>query len=87
MAQPAFDTLTVAQTLEREYDYSPKQAEGAARMLFERTLANVATKDDLDRVVSDLKSEIGSSELRTTIRLGSIMAAGIFVLGALVMFK
>ena len=46
MAQEAFDTLSVAQRLEEEFEFSPKQAEGTAKLIYEHLTGTVATKDD-----------------------------------------
>ncbi|WP_419739506.1 hypothetical protein [Ruegeria sp.] len=56
MAQTAFDTLSAAQRLEKEFGFPPKQAEGTAILLHEHLVGNVATKDD----ISSIRSEISA---------------------------
>ena len=34
MAEPAFDTLTIARELERDYSYEQKQAEGVSTIIY-----------------------------------------------------
>ena len=55
MAQEAFDTLSVAQRLEEEFEFSPKQAEGTARLVYEHLTGSAATKED----VKTLNDKIG----------------------------
>ena len=47
MAEPAFDTLTIAKELERDYGFDARQAEGAATMIHRHLVGNVATRNDL----------------------------------------
>ena len=58
MAHAAFDTLSAAQRLEKEFGFPPKQAEGTARLVHEHLVGTVATKDDVAAVKSELKAEI-----------------------------
>ena len=67
MAPEAFDTLSVAQRLEEEFEFSPKQAEGTARLVYEHLTGNGATKDDvkalndkIDTSVKALNDKIGA---------------------------
>lgn len=66
MAQEAFDTLSVAQRLEEEFEFSPKQAEGTARLVYEHLTGSAATKEDvktlndkIDTSVKTLNDKIG----------------------------
>ena len=58
MAESAFDTLTIARELERDFGYEPKQAEGAAVMIHRHLVGNVATKEDLKRLKEALDEKI-----------------------------
>ena len=58
MAEPAFDTLTIAKELERDYGFEAKQAEGAAVMIHRHLVGNVATKDDLKAQSRELTGKI-----------------------------
>ena len=58
MAEPAFDTLTIAKELEHDYGYEQKQAEGVATIIYRHLVGNVATKDDLRHVKDALEEKI-----------------------------
>ena len=58
MAEPAFDTLTIAKELEHDYGYEQKQAEGVATIIYRHLVGNVATKDDLRRAKEALEEKI-----------------------------
>ena len=60
MAHAAFDTLSAAQRLEKEFGFPPKQAEGTARLVHEHLVGTVATKDDIAAVKGELKAEIAA---------------------------
>ena len=54
MAEAAFDTLSMARSLERDYDMPAKQAEGVATLVYTQLSGNVATKEDIARVQEDI---------------------------------
>jgi len=54
----AYDTLSIARSLERDYEFDKKQAEGIARTIHEHLVANVATKDDLEKLSVELNGKI-----------------------------
>ena len=58
----AYDTLSIARKLQKDYAFNEKQAEGIARTIHQHLAPNVATKDDL----AELRGEI--SELRAEMR-------------------
>ena len=58
MAQAAFDTLSIARELEREYGFQAKQAEGAAVMLHRHIVGHIATKEDLRQTEQTLRKDI-----------------------------
>ena len=60
MAHAAFDTLSAAQRLEKEFGFPPKQAEGTAKLVHEHLVGTVATKDDIAAVKGELKAEIAA---------------------------
>ena len=60
------------------------QAEVHARALAEIALANVATKDDIDRLRLDLRADMKDLEMRLTLRFGAMLAASVGVTVALV---
>ena len=60
MAHAAFDTLSAAQRLEKEFGFPPKQAEGTARLVHEHLVGTVATKEDIAAVKGELKAEIAA---------------------------
>ncbi len=86
MTKPAFDTLRFAQRLE-EAGFSARQAAGTAAAFGEamvEILANVATKADLQHQVELLRRDMSAMELRLTVKLGGMIAAGVAVTAALV---
>ena len=54
MAHAAFDTLSAAQRLEKEFGFPPKQAEGTAKLVHEHLIGTVATKEDIAAVQDDV---------------------------------
>ena len=62
MAEPAFDTLTIAKELEQNYGFEAKQAEGAAVMIHRHLVGNVATKDDLRRLEETLVAKLATKD-------------------------
>ena len=54
MAHAAFDTLSAAQRLEKEFGFPPKQAEGTAKLVHEHLVGTVATKEDIAAVQDDV---------------------------------
>ena len=59
MPHAAFDTLSAAQRLEKEFGFPPKQAEGTAKLVHEHLVGTVATKDDVAAVKSDIAAVKG----------------------------
>lgn len=79
MSSITFDTLKYAKKL-RQAGFSEEQAEAQASALAEAVSEiDVATKRD----INDLKNEIQKLELRLTIKLGAIVAAGVAAIVAL----
>ncbi len=62
MVHAAFDTLSTAQRLEREFDFPTKQAEGTAILLHEHLVGYVATKDDIGRLESRIDGELATKD-------------------------
>ena len=58
MGLAAFDTLSVADKLQNEYDVPEKQARGIASVMNESFVGNVATKEDLAQTEQKLTGEI-----------------------------
>ncbi len=58
LAVHAYDTLSIARNLEQDYAFDKRQAEGIARTIHEHLVANVATKDDLEKLAAELRGEI-----------------------------
>lgn len=80
----SIDTLEIAKRL-RDAGIEEKQAEaitGALRDTRDAGLAHLATKED----VALLRQDITALELRLTIRLGGMIAAGVAVLAAIKFF-
>ena len=77
MAHAAFDTLSAAQRLEKEFGFPPKQAEGAAKLVHEHLVGTVATKDDIAAVKGELKAEIAAvkSDLKWIKGIGAAILA------------
>ena len=85
MAEPAFDTLSIANELEKDYGFEPRQAQGTATMMHRHLVGNVATKGDIALVRKDVEAldkKIGALEekitMKMTIRLGGLII-GVFV--------
>ncbi len=70
-----FDTLRLAQAL-RGANFTPEQAEGAARAIADAAQTDLATKGDLHEVKAELKAEIAS--LRTDMTAESASVRGEF---------
>ena len=47
MAPAAFDTLSLAQRLERDFDFPPKHAEDTALLLYKHVSRNFTSKEDI----------------------------------------
>ena len=62
----AYDTLSIARNLQEDFSFNEKQAEGIARTIHQHLVRNVATKDDLANLGTELRAEI--SELRAEVR-------------------
>jgi len=65
MTQAAFDTLSTARRLEREFEFTAKQAEGAATLLYQHLAGTVATRDDMKAL--DGKIDAGLAALKEDI--------------------
>jgi len=92
-----FDTLQYAKKL-KKVGVSEEQAEVQAEAIKEQSEAikkliddNLATKKDLKQLenelkrdILDVKKEINEMGYKLTMRLGSLMVVGIFVLAALI---
>ena len=62
----AYDTLSIARNLQEDFSFNEKQAEGIARTIHQHLVRNVATKDDLANLGTELRAEM--SELRAEVR-------------------
>lgn len=88
----AFDTLLYANKL-KAVGVPEKQAEVQAEALAELINDNIATKRDLKELevalkqdMASLKRDLAELEARMTIKLGSIMVAGIGIFAMLIKF-
>ena len=79
MNSTTFDTLKYSKRLQ-ELGFSREQAEGFAEMQQELINDGLATKRDIQTLKSDLKE----LEYRLTIRLGTMLAASVAIIVALV---
>lgn len=77
----AFDTLGYSKTL-RAAGIPTEHAEAHAEAAREFIMVDLVTKEDLRAAKDELRSAMELETLRLTVRLGSIVAAGIAVLGA-----
>ena len=78
-----FDTLKLSRQLREQAHFSQEQAEGLAETLAEAFHEQIATKTDVQNAVKDLQTELKLLEQRLTIKMGTIVAAGIGILLAL----
>lgn len=83
MTTIAFDTLALAKKLQAA-GFEQQQAEGITSALAETLGEQVATKQDIATLRSDLSSEIKTTELRLTIKVGSMLVVAVGVLTALI---
>ena len=69
-----------------ENGFTEKQAN--ALVYFQKDIidSELATKKDIEQLRADTKKDMAILEYKLTIKLGSIMTAGIVVLGALIIF-
>jgi len=81
MVTAVFDTMSIAKRLQAEFGVPEKQAEGIATVLHENFVGNVATKDDIAQVRTDMENLEERLVMKMTLRLGGIM------LGALAFFE
>ena len=79
----AFNTLAYAKKLIAA-GVPEKQAEVQAEALIEMVDENMTTKRDLKEMEVSLKRDLKLMELRLTIRLGTMVAASVAVVAALV---
>ncbi len=68
-----FDTLRLAQAL-RGANFTPEQAEGAARAIADAAQTDLATKGDLREMQTELKAEIASARFEAKADASSIRA-------------
>ena len=99
MAEPAFDTLSIANELEKDYGFEPRQAQGTATMMHRHLVGNVATKGDIvlvrkdvealdkkiDASVKALDGKIGALEEKITMKM-TIRLGGL-IIGVFVFFE
>ena len=78
MISASADTLSTARRLQNEFGMDQHAAEGVATAIHEHLIQNVATKDDLALLRTDLEKRMGKvrSEPRPTIGRSSEMLAG-----------
>ncbi len=72
LAVHAYDTLSIARGLERDYAFGKKQAEGIARTIHEHLVANVATKDDLEHLRIELTGKIAEVHSELTGKIAEV---------------
>ena len=88
-----FDTLKAATRLREQADSSEKQAAALVETFADGIVENLATREDLakteqglradlDRNTASLRNEMHKLEHRMTLRLGTVMAAGVAVIVA-----
>ena len=98
MTSLLFDTHKAVKDLQ-EAGFDEAQAEAVVATVGTATIGNVATKQDINELrseiqdirangatkqeVSDLRSEIQAMELRLTVRMGGLIAAGVALIIAL----
>ena len=99
MAEPAFDTLSIANELEKDYGFEPRQAQGTATMMHRHLVGSVATKGDIvlvrkdvealdkkiDASVKALDGKIGALEEKITMKM-TIRLGGL-IIGVFVFFE
>ena len=82
MVQTAFDTLSAAKRLEEDFDFSAKQAEGAAKLVYENLAGDVASKADIAALEEKMatKADLATAKYDLTWRLlgGIAILNGIF---------
>ena len=78
MAALLFDTHKAVKELQ-EAGFDETQAEAVVTTVGTALLGNVATKQD----INDLRSEIQATELRITLRMGGLIVAGVALIIAL----
>jgi len=83
MTAITFDTLRYVKKL-KAAGVPEKQAEVQAEAMAELVEERLATKQDLKELEVNLRHEMRELEFRLTVRLGTMMAAGIAVVAALV---
>ena len=83
MTAAPFDTLKLSRQLRERARFDQEQAEGLAEALAEVFQQEIATKTDLALLEQRLMAKLAQIELRLTIAMGTIVAAGIGILLAL----
>lgn len=83
MAAIVFDTLAYAKKLTGA-GFTVEQAEVQAEAIAEVINENIATKRDIEELRKELLYEIKQSENRMLIKLGTLVAASISIVAALV---
>ncbi|WP_419738649.1 hypothetical protein [Ruegeria sp.] len=72
MPMAAFDTMSVARRLQKEFGMPEKQAEGVAVVLHENFVGNVATKEDLAQAKQVLGADIQRVEDTLTAKIDHV---------------
>lgn len=73
------DSMSYIRRLEAK-GYTQEQAEEQISVMLDIMNNNLASKQDLIKLESDLKSEMKQMELRMVVKLGGIMLAGIAIM-------
>jgi hypothetical protein len=82
MSTIPFDTLKLARDLRDKAHFTQEQAEGVTNALAEAFQDNVATKDD----IRDLRSDIRDLEQRLIIRLGGMLVIAVGIILAAIRY-
>ena len=77
-----FDTLKAATRLRQEADFDEKQATALVAMFADGIVDNLATREDLKNTEQGLRAEMHKLEHRMTLRLGTVIAAGVAIVVA-----
>jgi len=82
MISLAFDTLSFSERLQKA-GATKELADAHAKLIHETVITALATKEDLQREVSLVRSEIKSNADKLTIRIGGMIALAVAVIEAL----
>jgi len=80
MVAITFDTLQFVQTLEKAGVDRAQASAFAQAVRDSHAAAELATKADIRELRTELKAELKALELRMTIKLGSLLVAGIVLI-------